>query len=85
MALLKTVTFKGFEANYWKILKTSEDIPSVKTSVKVGLYKDLASRQANIENTLLTKFYDLDGVDKIREDIYEELKLLPDFDGAIDA
>ena len=85
MALIKTVTFKGFDACYWKILKTNSDVLANKTSTKVGLYKDLAARQDNIENTLLTKYYDLDGIDKLREDIYTELKLLPDFDGAIDA
>jgi hypothetical protein len=85
MALIKEFIYKGFAANYWKIIKTSQDAITEKTSVKMGLYKDVAARLDSIENTLLTKYYDLDGLDKTRAAIYVELKLLPDFDGATDS
>jgi hypothetical protein len=85
MALIKEVQYKGFTSNYWKIMKTTEDVIANRTSVRMGLYKDQDARTEGIGNTLLNQSYDLDGIDKTRASIYSEIKLLPDFEGAIDS
>lgn len=88
MALLLKTEHKGIIADYWKIIKTSEDysenniIPQ--TVIRIGLYKDAKTRQENIDNYLYLKAIIIDKVDLKRNDIYSIIKELDDFKEAKD-
>lgn len=84
MALKKQINEKGFECEYWIIA----DIHSMKklnlVTFTVLLFKDAVSRQASIDNFILTKHYRVSDSNKSKEDLYVYLKTLPEFSGAED-
>lgn len=85
MALILSTKFKGVTAEYYKIVLLNQDITQQKAAVRVGLYLDKGSRDADISNALSYCDFQLDGVDLMRKDVYVLLKALPQFDGAQDA
>jgi len=84
MALKKQIDFKGITADYWKILRTSEDSLTNKTEVLIGLYKDAEARDLNVNNILLREIFHISGIDTDRAQVYEKLKLLEYFKEAED-
>lgn len=87
MALKLEIAWKGYTPDYWKINNMSAVSNSGDsfTEVTLALYKNKATKELDpIENKLLEKSYILSGVDYTRATAYTELKLLPEFSGAID-
>lgn len=74
MALKLLITYKGIEADYWKIYKIESDILGDLTIARLSLYKDAATRQEDIENVINTRGFELKGVDYTRTDIYTKMK-----------
>ncbi len=85
MALLKTTTYKGIDAEYWKIIWSNEDYLRNLTMVKIALYLNKNTRDANTNNYLTTNIYSFEGSDLTRINQYDMLKLLGDFTNSIDA
>jgi len=61
MALQKTKTIKGFEANYWRFLEIHTNMNRNDAVCVFGLYKDQATREADPDAILETVQFDLDG------------------------
>lgn len=85
MALERDTMFKGYIANYWRIVEWHTDVDRGYTDVEVKLYKDAQARLLDENNqlnmiTVKIKAVDLNG----RAGIYEELKKTNDFFGAKD-
>ena len=85
MALKKTVSFKGYDAEYHRITEARESYNGNKVDVEVALYKDAATRKTDVENILTRQQYRLNAVDQTRESLYTALKELDDFSGAEDS
>ncbi len=85
MALQLDYTYKGITANYHKIISASENYKGNTTDVVVGVYKDKAARDEDVKNFLKKDRYHLDGVDKTRDEVYAEIKVLDEYSGAEDA
>lgn len=88
MALQKEfITNLGVAGNYWKILSFEDNRISGKTDVIVGLYLSKAARNAD-KDKLSRKVYTLDSFDVSNKShlqyVYDYLKTLPEFSGAID-
>ncbi len=62
MALLLASSHKGLQANYWKITLIKYDYLSSRTSIVLGLYGSMASRQADVNNVLSTKKFFFSGL-----------------------
>jgi hypothetical protein len=93
MAFAMAVTRKGFSASYWKILKVrcnvANDNPSsgtINVKVAIGLYKDRATRLADITDNILLRreTVSLDLSDIRITNIYTELKTTDFFNSASD-
>jgi hypothetical protein len=74
MALEKEIEYKGFTPKYWKITSFTSDAITNKTNVSIGLYKDKATRDGNVNDTIMTCNYSIEGLDFSREDIYKKIK-----------
>jgi len=74
MALKLTTEYKGLTAEYWKILKADHDFSSGKVVVRLALYKDQTTRNADINNFIDIKAFVFDNGDTIREDLYAKIK-----------
>lgn len=98
MALQKEVDYRGIVCNYHKVLGMNVefrvDPPGSngysKVDIIVGLYKDAAHRVGGVDNALRTKQYhylksDTGAPTKAElDEVYDALKLLPEFNGAVD-
>ena len=84
MALILDTPFNGFTASYWKITKTVEDAFINETYVEMSLYKDQATREANIKTSLTYTTFRFPAVDLTRADIYGLIKKLDDWKDAKD-
>jgi len=74
MALILKTTFKGIEAEYWKITNL-QCLPLQNTTyIVLSLYKDKTAREESIGNELTSKVVTLDGVDYTRETAYIKAK-----------
>lgn len=79
MALQLAVTYKGFDANYWRINEVTLDTRSNLAMIYVGLYKDQATRNTGLSNTLKVEkhqrsFASVDWTKDIRSEAYRLLK-----------
>ena len=93
MALELRITYKGVDAEYWKIMKTvieykngiTDEDKATFIYVELALYADRIVRIANVNNYLLLRGYSFKDVPvATQEDIYTRIKLLPEFEGAQD-
>jgi len=87
MALQLDEAFKGHTNNYWKIIGVEADHRQEKVKVQVALYKDAATRTADVMNFVKDERHTFDltpGVDKDRADLYGDLKTLDKFSTAQD-
>lgn len=85
MALNKQVPYKGLGGAYWRITMTQEDIDRGETRVTLALYASQAARKASpLENILTITMVTLKVVDQTRQQLYVEIKKLPDFKNAKD-
>ena len=76
MALQLNVVLKGHTSNYHRIIATTNSFKKDKVNVKVGLYKDLATRNANTDDHVRVTTYVFSltpGVDKDRTALYTDL------------
>jgi len=85
MALSKSTSYKGIDANYWKIHKLDSNTLYNQTVIRVALYKDKATRDASQDDYFRLDSFALNGVDFTRETAYKALKAMTAFDGAQDA
>lgn len=74
MALKLTQDFKGISVNYWKITQVIEDYRLNSTKVILSLYKDKATRTANIGNILQQREFIFDGIESDRAVLYGKIK-----------
>jgi len=74
MALKLQTTFKGLTAEYWKIIKTYHNFVNGKVVVRLALYKDSATRLANVNDFIDLKTFEFDDGDTTRENIYGLIK-----------
>jgi len=74
VALKLVMDYKGLSAEYWKILKSDTNFLSGETVVRLGLYKDKATRDANIADYLLMEAMRFNISDKPLNDLYIEVK-----------
>lgn len=74
MALQQNFDYKGITANYWKIIKTEEDIINSKTKVVLGVYVNKAARDTGIMNILTVKESIIAGIDLERQAVYTAVK-----------
>ena len=74
MALKLQTNFKGITAGYWKILKADHDFASGKVVVRLALYKDQVTREADINNFLDIRAFIYDDGDLTRLDLYGKIK-----------
>jgi len=80
MALQLAEDYKGYVANYWRIISTTLDYNANQTRVELGLYKDAATREANPrmfvkkERHVLTGLYPEQSADDLRGDLYAAIK-----------
>lgn len=89
--LLNTTLSSGFIANYYRISSFSINRVTSQISVGVSLWKDQASRDANL-SPINGKAYLITGSDystitsssNLVQAIYNYLKTLPDFAGEVD-
>lgn len=79
MALQLTENYKGFEANYWKIIGSRINFNGTHARIEVALYKDKETRDADPLNYVKKENYVLGGLflssaTDIRADMYVALK-----------
>lgn len=74
MALQKTITVKGVDTTYHKILEVKQDMAENTTVVTIGSYVNKQARDESIGNTINIYAETFNFVDKEREDLYIELK-----------
>jgi len=74
MALQLNESFSGIDCNYWKIVHAQSDYEMDKTIVTIALYKDQASRDADVHNILKKDFIRLDGCDYSCAQLYTKAK-----------
>jgi len=84
MALTLQTIYKGLTAEYWKIISVSENMMANQTLVRLALYKDKATRDANIADFIDLRALTFDGLDLTREAIYPLIKGLTEFSTATD-
>lgn len=70
MALQKTSNFKGIDCNYWRINSYEWKVNENKTYVLVALYKDKATRTANVNNYVNMIKLSIPGIDLTRAQMY---------------
>jgi hypothetical protein len=73
VALKLVVNFKGYSAEYWKILHCDSNWAENKTKLVLALYKDKVARDANLKNFLDMKSMNFDQALE-REEAYAEIK-----------
>ncbi len=90
MALQKTKTVKGYDANYWRIVQINTNFDRLDVNTTVALYKDEATRYADSGAVIDQKSFLLgdefaqgnysNGVDKMKDitlkEAYKALKKL---------
>lgn len=74
MALIKSKTIKGVNAEYWKIIHTDNNFRTGKTTVNLGVYVSEEARQDNVMNYLETENFEFDDVDLTRAEQYAKIK-----------
>ena len=65
MALQLETNFKGISANYWRIVRFDYSDIENKGLIRLGLYKDKATRDADVKNVLNITPINADGLDSI--------------------
>ena len=83
MALKKQKQNYGYNFEYWMITARSYTKEPNRTDFVVSLYKDKATRDADIYSAVESRQYTLIG-DATTEECYNYLKTLPEFEGAED-
>lgn len=84
MGLVLSESYKGIDAEYWKITSQTENYITGDIYVVISLYKDKATRDITVENILKKEQHKVTGMDKARLDVYSLLKddiPTPGFDG----
>ena len=79
MALKLQKTYKGFNAEYWKITKLVLDDSTNRVMLSLSLYKNMTSRQENINNYIktITKIIGYDDINlngNIKQECYNYIK-----------
>jgi len=74
MALQKTLTTKGVDANYWSIMAYSADKPTNSTHVTLRLYIDQNVRTDNMDYFLESIMINLPGYELTLDEIYTLVK-----------
>ena len=73
MALRKKTNFKGIDAEYWKIFSIGFNAFENITTISMGLYLNLETRNENINNFLDVKIFSFQG-EYTRPQAYEKIK-----------
>jgi len=80
MALIKKSNWKGFEAEYWTIVRRMEDKFQNNTNVELALFKDKVTYEG-VKNSpqwgtclLTTRSVTVQGIDHTREELYNVVK-----------
>jgi len=80
MALIKKTNWKGFDADYWTIIRRMEDKLQNNTHVELALFKDKATYEAEKHTLqwgsllLTTRSVVVEGIDHSREELYNRVK-----------
>jgi hypothetical protein len=85
MAIKKSITIKGINVEYWVVQICYYNKKLNKTYCSLVPYKDQATRNENANNFLkeFSKKYYFDGLLDVAG-VYNKIKLLPEFENAID-
>lgn len=84
MALQKNFDYKGFRANYWKILMSETHAFRNGTRAQVAVYRDKDIRDLNQEDFIAVIPFDLTGKGLSFAEIYSQLKQMAMFEGSVD-
>lgn len=82
MALIKTITLKGYDYNYWTIINFQSDKPSNQTEVILGLFKSKEYYQSlsyKFDDIVSNKRVRIVGYDLKLEQIYPLVKINDEF------
>lgn len=74
MALKLIKSFKGKDAEYWKIILAISNYVTGSTRVLLGLYWDRDARDAEIKGWLERKGFTFNQIDMTREEMYMAIK-----------
>jgi len=74
MALKKSKSIKGIQADYWRIYRNDQNTAEDKTCVRLALYANKDARDAGVMNFLDLQAFTFDGVDFTREQLYVKIK-----------
>lgn len=74
MALKLSKTVKGIECEYWAITEVLAEKVSQTTRVQISVFKDRASREASISNSLESKFLSFPGYITDLSELYGKVK-----------
>jgi len=83
MALLKKVNFKGYDYEYWGYIEYSFSKIENKTFIKLCLFKNIETRQIDINNYIDNKCFLFDGNLSVKK-CFEKIKLMEEFAGSED-
>jgi 2-C-methyl-D-erythritol 4-phosphate cytidylyltransferase len=74
MALKKVIEWKGINVEYWRIDTLTANFRNGMVIVALAVYKDQATRNADVTNLVKRAVRSIKGADLRREDVYPLLK-----------